>query len=237
MFVTNLSPAMLMRRAALALALAAASSLASAQTLHVELDTSLYGGSGASGWLDLQFNPGNVPAVSANAQIGNLVGFGDAAGAMLTGDVLAQGGGYLFGNSTDYNDLFRTVSFGGKVSFDVTFSGLADPSPAAVPSAFSLALYAADGTTQLGSADTNGNLLVLNWLPAASGAGAVNVGYAATGLAVSAVPEPSTWLMLGAGLALVGGLARRRQAAADSSINSSINSSSNSSAMAPALAA
>ncbi|HEX8407156.1 MAG TPA: NF038129 family PEP-CTERM protein [Duganella sp.] len=214
MFVTNLSPATLMRRAALALAMAAAaaaSSLASAQTLHVELDTSLYSASGNSGWLDLQFNPANLPAVSANALVGNLVGFGADAGAVLTGDVSRQGGGYLFGNSTDYNDMFRTVSFGGKVSFDVTFSGLADPSSAAIPSAFSLALYAADGMTQLGNADANGNLLVFNWIPAASGAGTVNVGYAAAGLAVSAVPEPSTWLMLGAGLALVGGLARRRQ--------------------------
>lgn len=228
MFVTNLFPATLMRSAVLALAMAAtagASSLASAQTLHVELDTSLYSASGNSGWLDLQFNPANLPVVAANALIGNLVGFGDAAGAVLEGDVSPQGGGYLFGNSTDYNDLFRTVSFGGKVSFDVTFSGLADPSSAAIPSAFSLALYAADGITQLGDADANGNLLVLNWIPAASGAGMANVGYVASGLAVSAVPEPTTWLMLGAGLALVGGVARRRQASANASAN------------APALAA
>lgn len=214
MFVTKLSSAMAVRRAALALALAAAASLASAQTLHVELDTSLYSAGGNSGWLDLQFNPGNLPVVSANALVGNLVGFGADVDTVLTGDVARQGGGYLFRNSTDYNDLFRTVSFGGKVSFDVTFSGLADPSPAAVPSAFSLALYAADGMTQLGDADANGSLLVFNWIPAASGAGAVNVGYAASGLAVSAVPEPTTWLMLGAGLALVGGVARRRQAGA-----------------------
>lgn len=214
MFVTKLSSATAVRRAALALALAAAASLASAQTLHVELDTSLYSAGANSGWLDLQFNPGNLPVVSANALVGNLVGFGADIDTVLTGDVARQGGGYLFGNSTDYNDLFRTVSFGGKVSFDVTFSGLADPSPAAVPSAFSLALYAADGMTQLGDADANGSLLVFNWIPAASGAGAVNVGYAASGLAVSAVPEPTTWLMLGAGLALVGGVARRRQAGA-----------------------
>lgn len=230
MFVTNLSFSMpmcrlSMRRAALALALAAAASVASAQTLHVELDTSLYSASGNSGWLDLQFNPGNLPAVAASALIGNLVGFGDAAGAVLSGDVQQQGAGYLFKNSTDYNDLFRTVSFGGKVSFDVTFSGLADPSSAAIPSAFSLALYGADGTTQLGNPDANGNLLVLNWMPSASGAGVANVGYAAAGLAVSAVPEPSAWLLMGAGLALVGGLARRRQAAANGSAN------------APALAA
>lgn len=214
MFVTKISSATAVRRAALALALAAAASLASAQTLHVELDTSLYSAGGNSGWLDLQFNPGNLPVVSANALVGNLVGFGADVDTVLTGDVARQGGGYLFGNSTDYNDLFRTVSFGGKVSFDVTFSGLADPSPAAVPSAFSLALYAADGMTQLGDADANGSLLVFNWIPAASGPGAVNVGYAASGLAVSAVPEPTTWLMLGAGLALVGGVARRRQAGA-----------------------
>lgn len=210
MFPLNQFSAPTLRRALLALALAAGTSLAQAQTLHVELDTSSFGGN--SGWLDLQFNPASVPAVSASAFISNLVGFGAATDAVIAGDVQQQGAGYRFGNTTDYNDLFRTISFGGKVSFDVTFGGLPDPSVAAVASKFSVALYGADATTQLGNIDTDGNVLALNWTPSASG-GAIGIGYADAGVAaISAVPEPSAWLMLGAGLALVGGLARRRAA-------------------------
>lgn len=209
MFATKMFPVTTVRRALLALALAAGAGLASAQTLHVELDTSAFAGAG--GWLDLQFNPSSVPAVAASALIGNLVGFG--ADFTSAGAVSAAGAGYLFGNATDYNDLFHSIAFGGKVSFDVTFGGLADPSPAAIPSKFSVALYGADGLTQLGDVDPDGNVLTFNWTPAAAGAGSVGLGYADAGVAaVSAVPEPSTWLMLGAGLALVGGLARRRAA-------------------------
>lgn len=212
MFASTFSPVTVMRRALLALALAA-SSLASAQTMHVELDTSAYAAGGA-GWLDLQFNPGNLPVVAASAVISNLVGFGGAMDVVLSGDVQQQGAGYLFGNSTDFNDLFHMVSFGGKLSFDVTLGGLADPSPAAVPSKFSVSLYAADGFTQLGNVAPDGSVLSLTWTPAASGAGSVGVGYVDAGLAaVAPVPEPSAWLMLGAGLALVGALARRRQGA------------------------
>ena len=210
MFATKTFPVTTMRRALLALALAAGAGLASAQTLHVELDTSGFTG---GGWLDLQFNPASVPAVAASALIGNLAGFG--ADFVTAGEVSAAGAGFLFGNGSDYNDLFHAIAFGGKVSFDVTFGGLPDPSPAAIASKFSVALYGADGLTQLGNVDPDGNVLALNWTPAASGAGSVGVGYAAAGLAaVSAVPEPSTWLMLGAGLALVGGIARRRAAPA-----------------------
>ncbi|HJU99837.1 MAG TPA: NF038129 family PEP-CTERM protein [Burkholderiaceae bacterium] len=200
-----------LRRTALALALAAAAGLASAQTMHVVLDTSGLANSG--GWLDLQFNPASVPAVPASALVEHLGGFDASSAPQLNGDVQAQAGGaFVFGNSTDWNDLFHAVHFGGQVSFDVTFSGLPDAAPAAIPSLFSVSLYGADGVTQLGHPDANGSLLSLSWNPAASGAGQVGVAVADAGLAsVSAVPEPSSWLMLGAGLALLG-MAKRRRA-------------------------
>ncbi|MES2116860.1 MAG: NF038129 family PEP-CTERM protein [Pseudomonadota bacterium] len=199
-----------LRRGALALALTAAAGLASAQSMHVVLDTSSFG---SNGWLDLQFNPASVPAVSASALVDHLAGFDGAVAPQLTGDVQAQAGGaFLFGNSTDWNDLFHAVHFGGQVSFDVSFSGLADPSPAAIPSLFSVSLYGADGVTQLGHPDANGSLLSLSWNPVASGAGQVGVTVTDAGVAgVSPVPEPSAWLMLGAGLALLG-MAKRRRA-------------------------
>lgn len=201
------SPAL--RRCALALALMAAAGLASAQSMHVVLDTSGLGSS--SGWLDLQFNPASVPAVAASALVDHLSGFDGASAPQLNGGVQAQAGGFLFANSTDWNDLFHAVHLGGQVSFDVSFNGLPDPSPAAIPSLFSVSLYGADGVSQLGHPDANGSLLSLSWNPAASGAGQVGVSVVDAGVAsVSAVPEPSAWLMLGAGLALLGVAQRRR---------------------------
>ena len=64
--------------------------------------------------------------------------------------------------------------------------------------------------TALGHGDQWGSLLYLNWQASPDGQGSVgrqlidgSVG------AVTAVPEPSSWLMLGAGLGLLG-LVRRR---------------------------
>jgi hypothetical protein len=50
------------------------------------------------------------------------------------------------------------------------------------------------------------------------------------GTAVAAVPEPQTWLMLGAGLLAIGGAARRRSSGNSSSGNSSSGSSSSAAA-------
>jgi len=112
-----------LRRAALALALSAGACMAQASTLHVELDTS--GWTGSDGYLDLQFNPSNVNSALASALVSALSGI-TADAPVLTGDVQAQAGGAdKFTNSSDFSDLFQSVHFGGKVSFNVNFSGAA----------------------------------------------------------------------------------------------------------------
>lgn len=202
-----------LRRAALALALSACASLASAASVfQVEIDTSsLVAANGSTGWIDLQFNPGNAGTPYAQALLTSLVGFGDAASAETAGSVSGSlAGGYVIGNDDagGYNDLFHAVNFGGKVGFTVSFSGDIDPAASALGSAFAVSLFNND-LAALGTNDPAGALVLLNWTSLGNVTSTPLVNQ--IGVGVSAVPESDTWLMLGAGLALVGGLARRRR--------------------------
>jgi hypothetical protein len=204
-------PVASLRRALLALALGACASLASAaSTFHVELDTSSLG---ATGWIDMQFNPGDPSSPLAQASLSGFTGFGDPGTAQINGNVSGSlAGGYTFVNNDagGLNELFHAVNFGGKVGFDVTFSGAADPG-AGFGSAFSVALYNQAQDALLGTNDPTGSLVLLNWTPAGTVVPTMLNNTIATSVsAVSAVPETQTWLMLGAGLVLLGAVARRR---------------------------
>jgi hypothetical protein len=206
-----------LRHAALALALTACAGLASAASVfQIEIDTSsLVAANGNTGWIDVQFNPGNGGTPYAQASLSNFFGFGDAASAELSGNVSGSlAAGYVIGNDDagGYNDLFHAVNFGGKVGFTVSFSGDLDPAASGLGSAFAVSLMNHNQDAMLGTSDPVGALVWLNWTSLG------NVTATALtneiGTSVSAVPEAETWLMLGAGLALVGGLARRRRLAA-----------------------
>lgn len=208
-------PVASLRRALLALALGACASLASAaSTFHVELDTSSFA---STGWIDMQFNPGSPSSPLAQASLSGFTGFGDPGTAQLSGNASGSlAGGYTFVNNDagGLNGLFHAVNFGGKIGFDVTFSGAADPG-ADFGSAFSVALYNQAQDALLGTNDPSGSLVLLNWTPAGTVVPAMLNNTINTSVtAVTAVPEAETWLMLGAGLALVGGVARRRKLAA-----------------------
>ncbi|HAT29689.1 MAG TPA: PEP-CTERM sorting domain-containing protein, partial [Janthinobacterium sp.] len=142
------------RRGALALLLSACASLAQAgPAYHVEIDTAGFGG---PGWLDLQFNPGNMNGVApASALATHFIGAYDDGGVsgntpVWSGDVSGSlAGGVHFGNGGSVNDLFHAVNFGGKVAFDLSFSGAASATPNLIQSLFSVAAYGADQSTPL----------------------------------------------------------------------------------------
>jgi hypothetical protein len=204
------------RHSILALALVGVAAQAAADNqYHVVIDTTSLAG---AGWLDLQFNPGQSTAPAAVAALTGLNGnFDTAQAAQLSGDVTSAASSTVnFGNSTSYNDFFRAVNLGSKFSFDVTFSGAFLTTPGNVGSVFGLALYSGDQSSVLGNADAaSGNVLKFDLTPAfgAGQFGSVsNTVYDSTLITVSAVPEPSEWMLMLSGIALLGLVARRRRA-------------------------
>ena len=117
--------------------------------------------------------------------------------------VTPTAGGYLFRNDTA-NDLFHAVSFGGPVSFSLTFDGVPDPLSAYI-SRFVFSAYASDGVTALGSPDpVTGALAELRWTPATDASVAGQVTTQFYDQRVSAVPGPGPLLLWAAGLLLLG---------------------------------
>jgi hypothetical protein len=200
----------LLCRAALAISLAGVGGVAPAATVHVVIDTSGFGA--ASGYLDLQFSAtAGVPL--ATVLLSNLAGF-DSAAYIDTWGVTAVAGGYQFRNDVS-NDLFHAAGFGGKLSFDLTFAGDADPAASYI-SRFVVSAYDS-AIAPLGHYDPlTGALAEFRWTPALTAQGQGNVAIQiADPAAVSLVPEPAAWLLLCAGgLVLTSALTARRQLAA-----------------------
>ncbi|KQW93622.1 hypothetical protein ASC94_13510 [Massilia sp. Root418] len=187
---------------AMAMTLAAGSGMASASTVHVSVNTAGFGA--ASGYLDMQLSASaGVPL--ATAVVSNLAGFGALD---LNYGWTAVAGGFRFRNDTS-NYLSHTAVFGGVLSFDLTFDGAYDPLTTYVShfvvSAFdeTFAPLGAYNPVSLALAD-------FSWTPArtASGIGTITAAVSDPGVAV--VPEPANLLLLGAGLAAMALVQRRR---------------------------
>lgn len=201
-----------LRTAVAALALAFGSSAALADTTFtVSIDTSMFGN---SGWLDFQYNPAN-PGVSpaTTVTLSGFQGFDDGAVVETTGQVAGSpADGWVIGNGESLNSLFRAVGFGQLLSFNVTFGGDdTGLSGDAYGSTFAVWAYDAAVTSVLGSSSAaDGRLADITWTPATTAGGAsFAVASYSDAAAISPVPEPSSWLMLGIGGMLLAGAARR----------------------------
>ncbi|MRW89751.1 PEP-CTERM sorting domain-containing protein [Duganella sp. FT80W] len=186
-------------------ALGAGSGSAAAGTLHIAIDTSSFGAT--SGYLDMQLSAtAGMPL--ATALVSNMTGF-DSSAFIDSWGVTTVAGGYLFRNDTA-NDLFHAVSYGGVMSFDLTFSGAVDPLTAYI-SHFVISAYGADGVTALGNPDpVTGALANFSWTPATSAGTNGIIGIQITDARVAVVPEPAAWQLLAAGMLLMA-MVRRRQ--------------------------
>lgn len=194
-----------MRRLALAAALLAGSAAASAETIHVAIDTANLGA--ASGYLDMQLSASSgVPL--ATAVISNMSGF-DSSAFIDSWGVTAANGGYLFRNDTS-NDLFHAVTFGGVLAFDLTFSGEPDPLTRYV-SHFVVSAFN-DSIAPLGNYNpVTGALVDFSWTPGLNAQQAGTVGVEIADARVAVVPEPAAWMMMGLGLMAMTAAVRRRR--------------------------
>jgi hypothetical protein len=192
----------LLRRVALAMTLAAATSMASAGTIHVAIDTSSFGVS--SGYLDMQLSASSgVPL--ATALVSNMIGF---AAIDLNYGVTPQAGGFQFRNDVS-NYLSHAATFGGLLSFDLTFDGEPDPLTTYV-SHFVIAAFD-EAFAPLGAYDpVSGALADISWTPSVTPGVEGSIGFIVSDPAVTVVPEPSDWLLTGIGLGAMALVLRRR---------------------------
>jgi hypothetical protein len=197
-----------LRTAALSLVLAAVSGLASAGVI-VSVDTRTFGVAG--GYLDFQFSS-NGNGVEATATMSSLVNFDDAV-VDYNFNVTPQAGGYLFSNLT-LTELAFALTFDKVLSFDLSFAGGIDP-VSGYKSNFSISAFDSLGNLVGNYDPVTGAIAQYLWTPPTTpgGGGSIGNGPGDPG-AVSAVPEPSDWLLSGTGLALMALVLRRRRATA-----------------------
>jgi hypothetical protein len=166
---------------------------------HVSIDTSSLAG---DGYLDLTL-AALADAAPVTATLTNFTGnFG--AAAFTQGAVDGGVDSTLsFTNGESFNELLQAITFGGHFGFDVYFDVA---SAGSVGSTFAVALVNAAMTDYV--AGTGADFLVIGLLP-----GAAPTTTSATSLssvsAVTAVPEPSSGILLASGLLLLAMYTRR----------------------------
>lgn len=178
----------LLRRMALAVVLATGCGAASADVLHVSIDTSNFGV--ASGYIDMEFSAFSG-APLATAVVSNMVGFAPTPDIQWGVDQVS--GGYKFRNDT-LNLLSHAATFGGPLSFDLAITGADDPSASYV-SVFKVAAF--DGVNYVGNFDpATGALATFLWTPAPSAGTRGDLSAVVFDNSVALVPEPADLLLM-----------------------------------------
>jgi len=168
-----------------------------------------------SGSLDFNFNAGGTLAQYALIDITAFSNFGTLTGSPSTlGDVTGVLPSVVTaGNGGAFNDYFQTFTFGTSLSFNVVFYGPAIDTPDGVStsgSTFAFSMYSdAAGTVPVLTSDLINGFAVLIDVNL-DGTTTVTNNSSQTNVA-SAVPEPTTWALLAAGLAFFAARASARR--------------------------
>jgi len=182
-------------------------------TSVVRIDTTSLGV--VNGFLDFNLAPGTDPmtvTISGFSPAANLnpavdpSSTGAFAGNLTSGNSLVLGSGFA--------DYFRGFTFGGIIQFFVTFSGPAITSPtpgATVGNTFAFSLFDASGSSPLlTSNDTFGYLFTMDVAPKTGAVSVTPFALPSNALSITDTPEPATVLIIGAGLAAIGLLRKKK---------------------------
>lgn len=190
------------RQCVLIVSLGCAATMAQANPTqyHVSIDTATLGTNGA---LDVSLASAGFAAELTTTLSNFSAGF-NGVDAAYSGIYQTTASGFSLTNGAGYNYLSQLVSFGGILSFDVTFSGPFFDVAGNEDSAFAIDLYDAGGAfianaVSFAFPSTGADLIVVT-------AGLGN----ATLVDANAVPEPTELLLMLTGLALMGVMMRRR---------------------------
>jgi hypothetical protein len=202
----------MIRTLSLSLLLAFSSMVATATPVVYQfvIDTSSLSG---NGFLDIQFNRSSVLTEPATASFSNFtMGSGSLGGAPVnTVGVGSDLPGLVISLTEDLNQTLQPVIWGNQISFLVTLAGtlLENSDPNAADGAqFSVSLLNATQTDFLLG---GGPLAGVDIFPGGFGGGTFPFNNGAPGIvSISEVPEPATFLMIGAGLVALGVTRRRR---------------------------
>lgn len=184
---------------------------ASAVPFLISVDTTPL--QGASGFLDLQFNPADAGSPAAVASVSAFAGNLGLVGAPQpegnVGGVLP--GAVQLGNSTAFNSYFQAVQFGTLLRFIVDFTGDFMTQPSLFGTSFSVGLFN-DALQPLLTNDVSGSLLRFELLAGRVTFEAFEVNGRASAT-VTPIPLPATGglFALGALLLLLGRMGMRRR--------------------------
>ena len=179
-----------------------------AETLNISVDTRSL--AGQTGWIDLQFNPGDVDAPLATTLVSAFSSDGNVTGtATLSGDAVGDTNNVIrLGNSQFFNDFLQQITFGSTLSFSVEWE-MPAPMPGTTVSgtAFSLTLYDNQFNSLLND-PTWGATLVTNLngdgvMQVLAHSTAVTVTPGTTTITLTTVPTPGTLALLLAGIAIL----------------------------------